>query len=495
MVFVDLETTGGMAASDRITEVGIVELDAQGRMTEWSSLVDPQMSIPSFIQGLTGITNEMVAGAPTFEQLAQEVLERLKGRLFVAHNARFDYGFLRHAFLRAGHDFHATVLCTVKLSRRLHPQFKKHGLDALIERHGLRAPARHRALADAQMVAKFWEVLQGQFAPDTLREAVDELTGASVWPAQLDVAILSALPEQSGVYVLYGEQDAPLFVAKGSNVRQRLLAHLHAERKLPAGRRYAHLVRRVEAHTTSGDQGAALLEARLINHLQPSHNRTGKDHGLEGACTWRWLPVPLADAGAVDAGTSEVDASEADASHADAMPRAMSLQLRPVDDFAGSADDEAYGLFGTRREALKTLKELTGEAQLCLITLGVEARRSTKACVAHASQQCSGVCVGQEALALHTERFRRVMAAWRLPHWPHEGAVAVEEGGVWHVLDAWRHLGSVPRLDEAAALMANTPRPAFDRRTFKILSAWLAQADVHPVGPAGPARAGALIQA
>jgi DNA polymerase-3 subunit epsilon len=147
---------------DRITEIGIVEVNEEGEVREWSSLVNPQTSIPPFIQNLTGISDAMVADAPTFEELAEEVLMRLHGRLFVAHNARFDYGFLKNEFKRVGVDFKATVLCTVKLSRKLFPQFSKHSLDALIERHHLHMPARHRALADAAVLWQFWQILQQQ---------------------------------------------------------------------------------------------------------------------------------------------------------------------------------------------------------------------------------------------------------------------------------------------------------------------------------------------
>lgn len=120
-------------------------------MREWSTLVDPEIAIPGFIQTLTGISDDMVRDAPTFAEVAEEVLQRLQGRLFIAHNARFDYGFLKSEFSRAGHEFRSAVLCTVKSSRKLFPEHRKHNLDALIERHGLSANGRHRALADAKL--------------------------------------------------------------------------------------------------------------------------------------------------------------------------------------------------------------------------------------------------------------------------------------------------------------------------------------------------------
>ena len=158
LAIVDVETTGAHPAWDRVTEIAVVEVEGGEVVSEWSTLVNPGASIPPAIQALTGITNAMVAGAPAFEELAAELYERLDGRVFVAHNARFDYGFLRHEFERAGLRFQARTLCTVKLSRRLYPEHARHSLDRLIERHHLQCSARHRALGDAQAVWQFLQV-------------------------------------------------------------------------------------------------------------------------------------------------------------------------------------------------------------------------------------------------------------------------------------------------------------------------------------------------
>ena len=143
LAFVDLETTGMNAADDAITEIGIVRVDADPAgvapptVSEWSTLVNPGTPIPPAIQSLTGITDAMVRDAPPFRAVAGEVIARTAGALFVAHNARFDYGFLKHAFAREGTAFSARVLCTVKLSRRLYPEADRHNLDSLIARHAL----------------------------------------------------------------------------------------------------------------------------------------------------------------------------------------------------------------------------------------------------------------------------------------------------------------------------------------------------------------------
>jgi len=174
LVFLDLETTGANAVFDRITEIGLVEVDG-AQVTHWSTLVNPGRPIPPFIERLTGISNRMVAAAPPLEEVLEPVLERLRGALFIAHNARFDHGFLSQACARAGRTLDNDVLCTVRLSRRLFPAERRHNLDALIERHRLVTGERHRALADADLLWQLWRRLDEQFAPEVLRPAVEAL--------------------------------------------------------------------------------------------------------------------------------------------------------------------------------------------------------------------------------------------------------------------------------------------------------------------------------
>lgn len=175
LIFVDLETTGANLVNDRITEIGIVAVSTDGKIERWSTFVNPGRPIPSFIQGLTGISDDMVATAPSFETLADDVRERLEGGLFIAHNARFDYGFLHHAFARAGHALRSEMLCTVKLSRALFPQEKKHNLDTLIARHELIPEARHRALADADLLWQLWRKLTASMPDDIFSQKVQAL--------------------------------------------------------------------------------------------------------------------------------------------------------------------------------------------------------------------------------------------------------------------------------------------------------------------------------
>lgn len=173
--FVDLETTGANQINDRITEIGIITVDIDGSVEHWSSFVNPGVPIPSFIQQLTGIDDDMVADAPPFAALAGELQTRLSDGLFIAHNARFDYGFLHQAFLRNDHALQSDMLCTVRLSRALFPEEKKHNLDTLIMRHALVPQARHRALADADLLWQLWRKLNDALPSDVFVQAVTKL--------------------------------------------------------------------------------------------------------------------------------------------------------------------------------------------------------------------------------------------------------------------------------------------------------------------------------
>lgn len=252
LAFVDLETTGATAALDRITEIGIVQVDPDGHVREWQQLVNPGQPIPPFIAQLTGIHDAMVADAPPFAAVAAEAFARLEGRLFLAHNARFDYGFLKAEFARAGIVFRAPVRCTVKLSRALYPEFKKHSLDALIERHGLYAEDRHRALADAQLIHQFWQKIHVDRPGEAILAALEEQDPLALLPPELAAACLDELPEAPGRYRLLDAAGQPLHIATVKNLRQRILAHFSPKK---ASARKRALAARIRAIDWTPDDG------------------------------------------------------------------------------------------------------------------------------------------------------------------------------------------------------------------------------------------------
>ena len=176
LAIVDLETTGGNPLADRVIEVALIEFEGGEATGRWECLVNPGTEVPPLIEGLTGIRNDMLEGAPSFAAIASRLQERLAGRLFIAHNVRFDYGFLENEFARAGHAYAAQTLCTVRLSRRLYPEHRRHSLDALIERHALHCGDRHRAMADAEALVQFLHIARAERDAHAFLEALHHVT-------------------------------------------------------------------------------------------------------------------------------------------------------------------------------------------------------------------------------------------------------------------------------------------------------------------------------
>lgn len=458
LAFVDLETTGANASGDRITEIGIVEVSEHG-VREWTTLVNPQAPISPFIQRLTGISDAMVSAAPTFEEIAGALLERLKGRLFIAHNVRFDYGFLRSEFKRAGLDFRADVLCTVKLSRKLFPQHHKHNLDALVERHQLPVTSRHRALADAQAIHAFWDKIHAELPPEAIQEALHELLKPLHLPPGLDASKVEDLPEAHGVYVFYGENDAPLYVGKSSNIRRSALAHFAGGRKHHRDALIAEQIRRMDWIETAGDLGAQLTEARLAKTLQPAHNPHRKgDHEL---CSWK---LERAENGA------------------------MTVRLVYALELDFGTEPGLYGLFPTKKKAVDALREIAAAHRLCLIQLGLEHSQGRRAhCSAYPHSHCKGLCIGKEAPGQHDIRLMGALARMQVQPWPFPGPVGIRETANWggmteiHVFDHWGYLGSYRPEQEMPRSISVLP--AFELDIYKILTHYLKQAkiDIIPV--------------
>lgn len=152
-VVVDVETTGGSAAQGhRVTEIAMVRVSGNGEvLEEFTTLVNPERPIPPFITSLTNITNEMVRGAPRFAEFAEDVQRMLADRVFVAHNAPFDWRFVAFELERAlGFSLDGRRLCTVRLARRVVPEVSSRSLASLTEYFGIENEARHRAFGDAR---------------------------------------------------------------------------------------------------------------------------------------------------------------------------------------------------------------------------------------------------------------------------------------------------------------------------------------------------------
>lgn len=452
LAFVDLETTGANPVRDRVTEVGIITVNEDG-VTRWSSLVDPGCRIPPQIQTLTGISDAMVSGAPRFAELADELTARLDDHVFVAHNARFDYGFLKNEFKRLGQAFRADVVCTVKLSRHLFPQHPRHNLDSLIARHGLQVQDRHRALGDAELIWQFWQQVCASEGEARVAEAVSKQFKRPSVPPHLDPDILDELPDSPGVYLFYGEQGELLYVGKSVNLRQRVLSHFSADTREYRELRLGQQAHRIDWQVTAGELGALLLESRLVKQRQPIHNRQLRR--ASELCTWQLVE----DDGGL---------------------------LRPALVSGGDIDltqpHGVYGLFNGKREATKALHSIASAHQLCLVTLGLEKPTARgKPCFGYQLRQCRGACIGAEAPVSHSLRVLGALAGLKLQAWPYPGPIGIVEGDAAsdgqeiHLVDAWCYLGTARDEAELAELLAHPPRPVFDRDTYRLLSRHLAR--------------------
>jgi DNA polymerase-3 subunit epsilon len=471
LVFLDLETTGATAIHDRITEVGLVEVDHGRLVGEWSTLVNPGISIPPAIRALTGITDEMVASAPTFAEISRALHHRLDGQLLIAHNARFDYGFLRNEFRRAGIRYCSRVLCTVKLSRRLFPYHQRHNLDTLMMRHGVACDARHRALGDARVLWQLVQRWQHDLGAATLASAAQDLTQAPEIPAGLPDNAFDDIPEAPGIYIFYGEHDVALYIGKGSNLRSRVLSHFSGDHRSARDMRIAQQVKRLDWVETAGELGAMFRETHLVRQLDPVHNQ--RLQSATDLCSWHWP----AD----------------DPERAPQLVSARDLDLTQLAD--------CYGLFRSPRAALKALREIAAAHELCPIVTGLE--NGPGACSAHPAGRCRGACIGGETRVQHALRVGQAFTSIRMRPWPFRGRIGVRETGPdpetteLHVLDRWCYLGTVRSEQELHELAETRTSPPFDLDTYKILTRFLGRrrGSLTVIDLAGPVMRGLLDQA
>lgn len=447
LAFVDTETTGATATRDRITEIAVITWDGE-RETRWSSLVNPHTRIPDFITSLTGISNEMVANALPFSELAAELAERLSGHIFVAHNARFDYAFLKNEFKRCNIDFRAPVLCTVKYSRQLFPEHSKHNLDALITRHGLEVSERHRAMGDAQAIFDFWKKVDAVFPAEHRKAIQKTVLARPSLPAHIDADIIDAIPERHGVYLFYGENDLPIYVGKANRLRQRVLSHFSSDHALAKELSISQQVRRIEWQACAGEIDALITESRLVKTLQPTLNRQLRRN--REFCSWH---LPGLD------------------SYPPALVYARDLDV--------GRQPNLYGLFQSGQEAKKALQDIAKTAELCPVILGLEKGQAGKPCFARQLKRCRGACCGEETIVQHNLRLMDALGRLRVKTWPFDGPALLQEGDAWHVIDAWCHLGTARNDDDIKACLENS-RPGFDRDTYRILVKHLGK--MRPLG-------------
>jgi DNA polymerase-3 subunit epsilon len=301
---VDLETTGGSPAECSITEVGACKVRMGEVQGTFQTLVDPGEPVPAFIRLLTGISDELLAEAPPIEAVLPSFLEFIGGSVLVAHNARFDVGFLNAALARWGHEPLANrVLDTAILARKvLAGEVRNHKLETLARHFRCAHQPNHRAfqdvLATVDVLHHMIERATG-FGVTTLEDLI-AISGAKLDGTFRKIGLTEDLPRGIGVYRFIGRGGKTLYVGKATDVRSRVRSYFYADPR----RKIRDLLRQTESietevHATMLE--AEIAEARAISAELPSHNRAGKREA-----TW-YVKVDTKGCGKVSAARSPRD--------------------------------------------------------------------------------------------------------------------------------------------------------------------------------------------
>jgi DNA polymerase-3 subunit epsilon len=269
---IDIETTGGSPKTDKITEIAVLIHDGHQIIKEFSTFINPECRIPHHISLLTGITDEMVANAPKFYEIARDLVEITEKTAFVAHNVSFDYNFIRSEFRRIGYDFKRDQLCTVRLSRKLIPGHRSYSLGRLCEELNIPVSGRHRAMGDALATAKLFDILleiNARGNHDLIGNLKDLYTESH--PA-LDLSLFKRMPEEPGVYYFYNDQSELIYIGKSKNIKARVLSHFSNNSTIKAMQMRTEIAH-IGWETTGSELIALLRESNEIKLHKPIYNR------------------------------------------------------------------------------------------------------------------------------------------------------------------------------------------------------------------------------
>jgi DNA polymerase-3 subunit epsilon len=437
---IDTETTGMRPGFSRVIDIGIIRVENGKVVRRYETLLNPGIPIPSMITRFNGLSDEAVAGAPTFDEVALEVKELLDGAVFVAHNASFDYGFMKAEFARLGMSFEAETLCSVQLSRTLYPRERSHSLDSIIARHSIECSARHRAMPDAEAVWQYFKLMEKDINAKTLTKAIDYVRRGNAPGIGRDS--FREIPDSAGVYFFYGPERELLYVGKSKHLRARTRSHFHVSesgKELKLQRETAS----IETIRTSGELSALLLEASLVKSESPLYNRALRRKKV-----------------LIIARLRNVDGYER-------------VYFERTGDLV--PDRAVLGVFRTMRQAKETMQRLAKEHRLCEKMLGVEEGKG--ACFAYQLGKCDGACVGEMDAGAHRTRIDDAFSKRRMRTWPYAGPIMVREeekegeGSVFFI-DNWALVGAYRFEDESFEPLLEG-HGAFDYDTYKILSRFL----------------------
>jgi DNA polymerase-3 subunit epsilon len=446
LIFVDIETTGMSFARDRVIEVAAIKVINGKVIDSFESLVDPEAELPGFISELTGITREDLKTAPSFYAIADELFSIMDAAVFVAHNARFDYGFLKQEFKRLGRKFNPSLLCTVKLSRSLYPEARGHKLQDLIDRCDIKTNARHRAYDDANAMWQFIQHARYRFPAPLIESALKQQINSPSLPKNLSVDIVKNLPQEPGIYIFQDINNSPLYIGKSVNIKKRVLSHFSADHEYENEFKISQQVNHVETIVTAGELEALLLESKLIKDLQPLFNRQLRRRqkmtiARQALNTNGYLYLSIED----------------------------TKQIEP-DNIS-----DILSVYSTKTKARELIDQIIKDFGLCPKLMGFEKGKSS--CFMYQIKKCSGACVGKELPAVYNARLLRAFENRRLVEWPYKTPVIIEEKNDRDeirsiVVDKWCVIADITQQPDCDPVI-NFENSMFDLDTYKILRSYL----------------------
>lgn len=371
---VDIETTGGSPVTSRITEIAIFLFDGKEVVDEFTSLINPECYIPPNITRLTGITNEMVANAPRFYEVARRIVEITEGATFVAHNVPFDYKFIQTEFKRLGYDYNRPTLCTVRLARKHMPGYPSYSLGNICDNLGISINGRHRAAGDALATVKLFQELL-HISPNLATEGQDALSSHA---PNLNSKTIADLPEATGVYYLYDSDGVIIYIGKSVNIRKRVLDHT-ARPKTKRATEMLSQISDIGYELTGSELIALLLEADAIKEHLPKYNKRGRRRNSQMGVFQK------ADANGY-----------------------INLSIETI-----SNDDEIpIASFDNQTEAQSFLYRMVEDYSLCQKLCGLY--KSANACFHHQIGKCHGACIGEESTHDYNHRVQNAIASQSL---------------------------------------------------------------------------------
>ncbi len=280
---VDIETTGGHASANGITEISVFVHDGQRLIKHFETLINPRQLIPKFITSLTGIDNAMVADAPAFDEIADVLFEILNENIFVAHNVNFDYSFVKHQLKQSGYDLTAKKLCTVRLGRKVFPGLPSYSLGNLCRSLKIPIENRHRAGGDAKATVKLFEHMLAN-GSQTHIDLMLKRTSAEHWlPMNLDKQVIDKLPARPGVYYFHNSKDKVIYVGKAINLKKRVTSHFTHNNPDLKRQNFIRNIYKVSYKQCATELEAIVFESTEIKRLWPRYNKSQKQPAVKYA--------------------------------------------------------------------------------------------------------------------------------------------------------------------------------------------------------------------